>query len=1371
VNVDAPIKFKNQVGHEIAFTIEDTSLTKVNAELEKQLTSKGVQKLSDTDFNELNKLMGTNSYVSGFKNPSACVMDAARVWVDANKDGVKQTTEMVCPPAEADTVAAAWNSKRIANVNVSVQMASSSGEVAKRDIAQNSSVPLYADAAEAEAAVAGSSADSRPAAPVVALSTANVTLGANYTINWTDANGACPANMVRSFKVYENNVLVRTQSTLGYTKNYTNSATEFLNYNVQIECVRGALVVSSDMSAVATAKVIPAVPALVINTQPAVTNAPLNSNLTSTATCLYGTTPRYNIIQAVTTYGTPNTTVSNVTSVNRAINNGFTVVEGARYQYRVEAWCNSAFDKSTNTTANTNTFTTLINTPATGAPVFTSPVEGATNVATNVTVAWSAATCATGTTAKYYSTKDVNAGATISAQVIDNWTTDRSLVSNNTQGNTVGYSVQARCDGTAVNSAVSPTDSVKYTTVINTPVGAPMFTSPAEGATNVATNATVAWSAPTCAPSTAVQYYTTKNIDANAAITAQVIDNWTTGNTLASSNTQGNTVGYTVAARCAGPNAVSGATATDTVKYTTAINAPTVPSFTSPAEGATNIATNATVTWSVVTCPTGTTVQYYTTKNINAGAAITPVVIDNWTAGNTLASNNTQGNTVGYTVAARCVGPNATSASSATDTVKYTTSITAPTAPLFTSPTEGATGIAPNATVSWSVATCSTGTTVQYFTTKNINNGAGITPIVIDNWTAGNTLASSNNEGSTVGYTVAARCVGPNATSGNTATDTVKYTTLVSVPDSPSFTTPANGDIDVSLTKSVQWSGVGYSCAAGTVPRYYMRQNKDEGVAITSIVLVNWASDLAYSTSNTEGNKVGYAVQARCEGPNAVSSSTASVFITYTTLVNAPVASNFTSPSNGAVNVTTDKSLQWSGVGTSCGTGTVPRYYVQKNIDGGVAMTTPEVLVDWASNLSYLTSNDEGNTVGYTVNARCVGPNAASKASPTDTITYTTVVNAPSAPLFTSPAEGATNVATNATVSWSAVTCGPGTSPRYYSNKYIDKNANITPIVYDNWTTDRSLVSSNKQGYIVGYAVAARCVGANATSGAGPTDTVKYTTLVNAPSAVTADNNDWSTVTWSAPATKCAAEAPIAYRIYQTKSDNNAVNVYASWTTGTTAVLPATNTGGYPQWASVQAYCNGANADSTITSGANTTKWVKMFDVSFSATQAWRRINVWGSCPVSTTVDSFNLYVAADGWNGARGVYGGIYTDEGALIADAQPGPGSNTGWINLMQNVNSRWNDTTNANTTHQWGYWGAGGLGAAYSSRNISATYWNASGWGAWGYWWTGSCETPYMIVYDKGAGGSGGTISNVGSPGTRYTPWLQRGSLKQAGVDAIR
>ena len=1377
VSVQTPFNFTNQVGRAITFNHADASLQTVNAALDAKLVEKNTQRLNDEDFNQLNKLLKGDSFVAGFADPTACEMNAPR-------------NGATCPEPEADTVTAAWNSLKIAKVSVAFQMNESSGDTIERNIEQNSSVPLYRNAAEAEAAVAGVAQGNKPLAPTASLSTDRVVLGTNFTVSWSASQNSqkCPADTSRTFKVYENGNLVSTTTAFSFTKAHTVSTDEYLTYQVQIECTRGALVVTSEMSNGVQAKVIPAAPALVINAQPPATNAALNAPVDSIATCLYGTTPRYNMVQASTTHGQAGR-ATNLTSGKHAINaNKLTVVEGARYEYRVEAWCESAFDKSTTTNKTTSPFVTTVKAP-TVAAAFTAPAADATKIATNAPVTWSAATCATGTTPRYYTTKNINGGKAITAQVIDNWTGDLRLTSSNTEGNTVGYTLASRCEGTAPDAAqvngkaaspASATTTLKFTTLINNP-SVPAFTAPAANAKDVATNTTLKWGAVTCATGTTAKYHLQKNIDKNAALaTPQVLVNWTTATSVATNNTQGNTVGYVLKARCDGLNVNSGEVSASPLKYTTSIAAPAAPAFTAPAADATGVAVNATVKWGAVKCATGTTPKYYLYKNINGNNWITdgPVLV-NWTTATSAVTSDSEGNKVGYRVSARCDGPNAISDEATSDTLRFTTVMTNPAAPKFTAPAANATNIAVNTTVKWSAVQCGAGATAMYYLYQNVNKGKAITdgPVLVD-WTTALSAVTANTQGNTVGYIVKARCKGVNLTSAEVSSSPLKYTTRINAPAAPKFTSPAAGATNIAVNTAVKWGAV--TCAAETTAKYHVVKDHNNGEDMaTPQVLVNWTTATSLTSSNPQGSTVGYTIKARCDGPNANSAESATASLKYTTKINPPAKPVITSPENNSViggnSLIIGASLAWDQV--TCAAGSTVTYLAEQVINEGKTISPAKLGWGWpgptptpdgwatAGSLR-ITTNPQGNSVGYQVSARCEGPNAISTEATSAIVRATTYIAPPTGkPEFTAPANNATGVVSPTTLQWSAVTCGSGATPQYYVVKNMDKGAKITEQVVANWITATSVSVSNKQGYKVAYEVVARCTGPNKSSGETAGDTVTFTTRVIAPTAPTNVHNDgghW--VGWAAPTTRgCAAEAPIKYRVVHIKQDNATQNGLGAWQTSLSSALPLGSAPGWPQWASVEAFCDGANADSSVVRGA-TTKWVKNFGASFSASMDWRRLNVWGSCPSYTTVRDMWIYVAANGWGGAR-YDSGIQTDEGHWIASAGAGGGGNSGWVQLNRTQNTQW-----IHTTANWGYWGNSGWGARINGNSMEGTYWNASAWGDYQYWWYGSCQTNFAIAYNKGWG-AGGNIRNMGDPWTRWTAQMDSMQLTDAGRNAIK
>lgn len=548
VNVNAPFAFHNQVGRSIVFNHANASLETANSQLDAKLKSLNVQKLNDEDFSNLNKLMKGDSFVAAFADPTACPMNAPRGAAGA------------CPAPESDTIVAAWDSLKIAKVSVDFSMTSPGGDSVNREIEQNSSVPLYRNAAEAEAAVAGVARGNKPAAPVASISTDKVVLGENYTVNWSTSNlTKCPANTEQTFNVYENGKLVKTTTDIKFAKAHTVSTDQYVEYTIQVECARGALLVTSDLSNNVKARVIPAAPVLNITKQPAATNVPLDAEIAADGKCLYGTTVSYTVIQIENSYA-PGGKKFNFIRLGSAMTlpidglGNFPVVEGARYKYRVEANCSNTFgDVSTITTKETNPFTTVI-TPPSPTTVFTSPDPSyeSMKVAQNTTLTWTTATCKTGATPQYFVQKNVNNGAFITPQTVVNWVNQTSAGTNNNQGSYVGYTVAAKCAGTAVDSTPSPTNQVRYTTKVDAPAA---LWAHNDGGTWVGVDNPVV-----CAPGTEGQYRRVQTMQDGRGVA--LYGGWNTSRSepLPGASNGGYPQGAFVESRCVGPNDLSATT-------------------------------------------------------------------------------------------------------------------------------------------------------------------------------------------------------------------------------------------------------------------------------------------------------------------------------------------------------------------------------------------------------------------------------------------------------------------------------------------------------------------------------------------------------------------------------------------------------------------------------------------------------------------------------------------------------------------------------------------------------------------------------------------------------------------------------------------
>lgn len=144
--LQTPFTFNNHVGRKVDFTLDGPTLARVNDELDNGLKRNDTNRLSDAEFNELNKLLSANSLVAGFADSDACVMNAEKVAkVDGSGNSVTDSNGnpvLECPPAETATVAAAWNSTAIAKANVVFDLMGDSGAVLHREVEQSSSIPL-----------------------------------------------------------------------------------------------------------------------------------------------------------------------------------------------------------------------------------------------------------------------------------------------------------------------------------------------------------------------------------------------------------------------------------------------------------------------------------------------------------------------------------------------------------------------------------------------------------------------------------------------------------------------------------------------------------------------------------------------------------------------------------------------------------------------------------------------------------------------------------------------------------------------------------------------------------------------------------------------------------------------------------------------------------------------------------------------------------------------------------------------------------------------------------------------------------------------------------------------------------------------------
>jgi hypothetical protein len=383
-------------------------------------------------------------------------------------------------------------------------------------------------------------------------------------------------------------------------------------------------------------------------------------------------------------------------------------------------WRIVARNTSGSTTGAIWSFTTSTAAPAT--PNSPSPADGAVNQSSSVTLTWSA----TGATSY-----DVLLGPSDPPSQIATGLTSASLsVSGLTPGATYFWQIVAHNSGGANQGP-----EWSFTTA-GSPTG-PATPSPADGLTNVGTNATLSWSA-TNATSYDVKFGTSN--PPPQVVTGQTAASYAP--TLAPSTTYF----WQIVANNGG-----GSTAGPVWSFTTGTSStlPPAPTNPNPANGATGVSTTPTLTWTASTSVLSYTVRFGTTNPPPAVASV-PAGSGSYTPPPPL-SNNT---TYYWQVVA-----NGESGQTDGPVWSFTTAAAAPqppTAPASPNPIDGGQNVATNATLSWT-ATNATSYDVKFGTSNPPSQvvtgqtGTSYTPTLSPGTTYFWQIVANNAAGSTAG--------------------------------------------------------------------------------------------------------------------------------------------------------------------------------------------------------------------------------------------------------------------------------------------------------------------------------------------------------------------------------------------------------------------------------------------------------------------------------------------------------------------------------------------------------------------------------------------------------------------------------------------
>ena len=468
---------------------------------------------------------------------------------------------------------------------------------------------------------------------------------------------------------------------------------------------------------------------------------------------------------------------------------------------------------------------------------------------------------------------------------------------------------------------------------MNTPLGAPsspppapVLATPANGATGIATNPTLTWNASSGATSYRVQVST----DAGFATTVVDQSNITTTSYALSSLTTNTTYYWHVNATNSGGSS-SYSTAWN---FTTVPPAPAAPVLVTPANGATGVATNPTLTWNACSGATSYRVQVST----DAGFAAMIVDQSNITM-TSYALNGLTTNTAYYWH----VNATNSGGTSAYSTAWNFTTVPppAPAAPVLATPANGATGVATNLTLTWNASSGATSYRVQ------VSTDAGFAATVVDQSNITATSCTINSLASNTAYYWHVNATNSGGTS--TYSTAWSFTTVAAPPPpaAPVLATPANGATGIAANPTLIWN------ASSGATSYRLQVSTDAGFATTVVDQSNITTiSCAVSSLATNTTYYWHVSATNSEGTSAYSTAWS-----FTTVPPAPAAPVLATPANGATGVATNPTLTWN---ASSG---ATSYRLQVSTDEEFATT-----VVGQSNIattSYVMSNLAANTTYY----------------------------------------------------------------------------------------------------------------------------------------------------------------------------------------------------------------------------------------------------------------------------------------------------------------------------------------------------------------------------------------------------------------------
>ena len=546
-------------------------------------------------------------------------------------------------------------------------------------------------------------------------------------------------------------------------------------------------------------------------------------------------------------------------------------------------------------------------------PSLTSPSDLATSVAINPTLTWNSVAGATSYRVQLSTSQDFN-NLTVSTTVS---TTNHGL-------SNLNYFTSYYWRIRAINSTDSSNwSSARTFKTKDQPLNQVILSSPANNATAIAINPTLIWNSLSGATKYDIQ------VSTNSNFTSTLIN--VTDHTSNSYNASGLSNLTTYYWRIRGKNNTETGSWSDVWNFRTISEPLAAPTLTSPSNSASAVSTSPTFQWNNISGATNYELQVSTNSNFTT-------TIINQTS---LTSTSYAGSGLQYlqTYYWRTKAKNTEQTSNWSSVFSFTTKDQPLAQVVLSTPTNNATGVSISPTITWNALSGANNYDIQVATDANFSNiVANVTGNIGTNYNLNN-LATF-----TYHYW---RVRGKNTTETGAWSDVWNFRTVSDPIGTPTLSTPTNSATNVSISPTFQWSSV-------TGATNYELQVSTSSNFTTTLINETSLTSTSYAGSGLS-NSTQYYWRARAKNSEQTG-SWSSVF-NFTTVPAAPIAPTLTSPSNNAVDIATNVTLNWSAVSGAT------TYKVQVSSDANFA--TLKIDAANLSSTSYSNSGLDRSTKYY----------------------------------------------------------------------------------------------------------------------------------------------------------------------------------------------------------------------------------------------------------------------------------------------------------------------------------------------------------------------------------------------------------------------